>query len=335
MQMENHKYIVSSTPHIRSADSTDNIMKQVLIALAPASLFGVFNFGLRAALIIALSIASCIFFEAMYERLTKKPVTISDCSAAVTGLLLAMNLPPSVPFWLPIVGGLFAIVIVKMLFGGLGQNFLNPALGARAFLLASYPTQMTAWTKPVGNLFGFNADAVSGATPLALLKDGLITPTTADYVSALVGTGTGCIGETCALALILGGVYLIYKKIISWRIPIVYIGTVLLLMTVFGRYGVFNGYPVYELLTGGMMLGAFFMATDYSSSPVTPRGQLIMGFGCGLLTFIIRTYGGYPEGVSYSILLMNLVVPLIDRYTRPRVFGVSKTAKTDGRGKNA
>lgn len=319
--MENNKLVVSSTPHIRSNDSIESIMRDVLIALTPAALAGIYFFGFKALLIIILSIASCVFFEGAYQKITKQPITITDLSAAVTGLLLAMNLPASSPFWLPVVGGFFAIVIAKQLFGGLGQNFINPALAARAFLLASYPTQMTNFTEPTG-LFS-SAEAVSAATPLTLVKElakeGKIQELTqSDFINALIGNIGGCIGETCAIFLILGGIYLIYRKVISWRIPVTYILTVFILTLIFGRM------PVYEILIGGLMLGAFFMATDYSSSPVTPTGQFIMGFGCGLLTAIIRVYGGYPEGVSYSILLMNLAVPLIDRFTKPKVFGEVK-----------
>lgn len=315
-----NKLTVSSTPHVRSNDSIDGIMKDVLIALLPASIAGIWFFGIKALLIMILAIASSVVFEGLYQKLMKQTVTVTDCSAAVTGLLLAMNLPASSPFWLPIVGSFFAIIIAKQLFGGLGQNFINPALAGRAFLLASYPTQMTSWTEPTGLLN--SVDAVATATPLAVLKQGgseaVNAITQSDIVNALIGNVGGCIGETCAIALIAGGLYLIFKKVISWRIPVTYIATVFILTWAFGRM------PVYEMFIGGLMLGAFFMATDYSSSPVTPNGQLIMGVGCGLLTAIIRVYGGYPEGVSYSILLMNLAVPLIDRYTKPRVFGEVK-----------
>lgn len=314
--MENTKLIVSSTPHIRSKDSIQSIMRDVLIALTPAALMGIWYFGIKAFLIIAISIASSIFFEAAFQKITKKSITITDLSAAVTGLLLAMNLPVDIPFWLPIVGSFFAIVVAKQLFGGLGQNFINPALAARAFLLASYPTPMTNFTQPTG-LFA-NSDAISTATPLSRLNEGVFIPEISDYIDALSGNIGGCIGETCAIALIIGGIYLLVRRVISWRIPVTYILTVFILSWFFGRT------PLYELLIGGLMLGAFFMATDYSSSPVTPLGQLIMGVGCGILTSLIRSYGSYPEGVSYSILLMNLAVPLIDRYTKPKIFGEVK-----------
>lgn len=326
--MDNSKFIVSSTPHIRSGNSTNTIMRDVIIALSPAAIMGILAFGLKALLLICVSIASCILFEAGFQKFTKQKVTVQDLSAVVTGLLLAMNLPVEAPIWVPIVGGFFAIVIAKQLFGGLGQNFINPALAARAFLVASYPTSMTgsAFTAPVwltdfttwiSNGFT-TVDATSYATPLAQIKESGFTPVSNDIVNALLGNVGGCIGETCAAALIIGGIYLLIRKVISWRIPVTYIATVFILTWAFGRV------PVYEIFIGGLMLGAFFMATDYSSSPVTPVGQIIMGIGCGILTALIRVYGGYPEGVSYSILIMNLAVPLIDRYTKPKVFGGGK-----------
>ena len=325
--MDNSKFTVSSTPHIRSKDSTSTIMRDVIIALTRAAIMGIWAFGLEALLIIAVSIVSCVSFEALFQKITKQKITVHDLSAIVTGLLLAMNLPSSSPLWLPIVGGFFAIVVAKQLFGGIGQNFINPALAARAFLLASYPTDMTNFTQPTGlnsfmELFGVSAhtvDATSYATPLAVVKSGgAFVPEANDILNALFGNVGGCIGETCAIALILGGLYLLFRKVISWRIPVTYIATVFILTWAFGRV------PYYEIFIGGLMLGAFFMATDYSSSPVTSIGQIIMGIGCGILTSLIRVYGGYPEGVSYSILIMNLAVPLIDRYTKPRIFGGGK-----------
>ena len=296
-------------------------MRDVLIGLTPAALMGIYVFGLNALVIMVLSIASAMFFEYLYQKLMKKPITVTDLSAAVTGLLLAMNMPASAPYWMPIVGSAFAIIIAKQLFGGLGQNFINPALAARAFLLASYPTAMTTWPAPTG------VDAVTVATPLALLKAGEITTATSgDMMNALVGTVGGCIGETSAIALIIGGVYLIVRHVISWRIPVVYIATVFILTALIGRNGV--RIPQYEIFVGGLMLGAFFMATDYASSPVTPLGQIIMALGCGLLTTLIRIFGGYPEGVSYSILIMNLCVPLIDRFTEPKIFGALEVKKS-------
>lgn len=324
--MENNNLLVSSTPHIRSNETIQSVMRDVVIALLPAAIMGVILFGIKAAILIITSVISCMFFEALYQKLAKKPVTISDFSAVITGLLLAMNIPASAPIWVPIVGSFFAIVIVKQLFGGLGQNFMNPALGARAFLLASYPTAMSG---TAFNATGFGnigvIDATSSATPLAQIAEGSVNSISqTDIINALVGNIGGCIGETCAIALILGGIYLIIRKVISWRIPVTYILTTFICTILISALSGEIRFPVYELFTGGLMLGAFFMATDYASSPVTPKGQLIMGIGCGFLTALIRILGGYPEGVSYSILLMNLCVPLIDRYTSPKKFGEVK-----------
>ncbi|MDR3090964.1 MAG: RnfABCDGE type electron transport complex subunit D [Clostridiales bacterium] len=305
---ENDKLLlVTGTPHVRDHADIEKIMGDVIIALLPACVMGAYTFGPRAAAAMLVSVASCVFFEYLFEKITKRPVTIRDLSAVVTGLLLAMNLPPTVPLWLPAVGGAFAIIVVKQLFGGLGQNFMNPALAARAFLLASYPALMTNWV----------IDGVSSATPLARLKAGGFTPQGVDYFNAAAGHIGGCIGETSAIALIIGGAYLLAKGVVSWRIPFAY-------LAVFALFSAFFGRPTgYELLTGGLLLGAFFMATDYSSSPVSPLGQLAMGAGCGALTALIRSFGGYPEGVSYSILLMNLAVPLLDKI-KPRVYGHKK-----------
>lgn len=314
-------FVVSGTPHVRSKESIQSIMRDVIIALVPATAAGIYFFGLQALILIAVSIIASVFFEWLYQKLLKKPVTISDLSAVVTGLLLAMNLPASAPIWVPIVGAAFAIIFAKQLFGGLGQNFINPALAGRAFLLASYPTEMTTWTAPVG--FS-GADAVSVATPLATLKTGAMPD--ASLTDVILGTNIGgCIGETCAVALIIGGIYLLVKHVISWRIPVLYILTVFVLTAAIGRKGL--RVPVYEIFTGGLMLGAFFMATDYASSPVTPKGQIIFAIGCGIITTLIRIFGGYPEGVSYSILIMNLAVPLIERFTEPKIFGALPKVK--------
>ena len=314
-------FVVSGTPHVRSKESIQSIMRDVIIALIPATAAGIYFFGLQALILIAVSIIASVFFEWLYQKLLKKPVTISDLSAVVTGLLLAMNLPASAPIWVPIVGAAFAIIFAKQLFGGLGQNFINPALAGRAFLLASYPTEMTTWTAPVG--FS-GADAVAVATPLATLKTGAMPD--ASLTDVILGTNIGgCIGETCAIALIIGGIYLLVKHVISWRIPVLYILTVFVLTAAIGRKGL--RVPVYEIFTGGLMLGAFFMATDYASSPVTPKGQIIFAIGCGVITTLIRIFGGYPEGVSYSILIMNLAVPLIERFTEPKIFGALPKVK--------
>jgi electron transport complex protein RnfD len=312
-------FVVSGTPHVRSKESIQSIMRDVIIALVPASVMGIYYFGVRALILMVAAIVSAVFFEWLYEKLLKKPVTISDLSAVVTGLLLAMNMPASAPVWVAIVGSAFAIIFAKQLFGGLGQNFINPALAGRAFLLASYPTEMTSWTS-AGN---FGADAVSVATPLAQLKGGVMPD--ASFTDVLVGNIGGCIGETCAIALIIGGIYLIAKHVINWKVPVIYIATVFVLTALIGRDGL--RVPVYEIFAGGLMLGAFFMATDYASSPVTAKGQVIFALGCGLITTLIRIFGGYPEGVSYSILIMNLTVPLIERFTEPTIFGALPKVK--------
>jgi electron transport complex protein RnfD len=267
-------------------------------------------------------VASSVFFEWLYEKLMKKTCTINDLSAVVTGILIAFNIPVGASWWMPIVGSAFAILIAKQLFGGIGQNFVNPALIARAFLLASYPTAMTTWT----------VDGITTATPLAILKtlknsgvtlDSLDLPSLWQVVS---GSGIGgCIGETSAIALLIGFIYLLVRKVISWRIPVIYIATVFVLSMVVGRYGTRMG--VYEIFCGGLFLGAIFMATDYTTSPMTPKGQIIYAIGCGIITYLIRVYGSYPEGVSYSILIMNLAVPLIDKYVVGKIFGALPKAK--------
>lgn len=305
-------YKVSSSPHIRSNTTVQTMMRDVLIALLPAAFAGIYFFKLRAFLIILISIISCVSSEALWQKFTHQKITVGDLSAAVTGLLLAFNLPASAPLWLPVVGGIFAIIIVKQFFGGIGQNIMNPALAARAFLLASWPVQMTSWT----------VDGISGATALGILKEG--NGSLPSLWNAFIGSVGGCIGETSALALLIGAAYLLYKRIISWHIPVTYIGTVFVLTLILGRHSAITANAFYELFIGGLMLGAFFMATDYTTSPMTKKGQVIFALGCGIITSVIRIYGGYPEGVSYSILLMNLFVPLIDRFTSPRAFGGAK-----------
>jgi electron transport complex, RnfABCDGE type, D subunit len=291
-------------------------MQNVIIALLPALAVAGFVFGIWALALVAICIISSVATEAVIQKLLKKPVTINDWSAVVTGVLLAFNLPINAPWWIAVVGSVFAIAIVKQCFGGLGQNFINPALAARAFLLASWPGHMTATAYlPV-------SDTVTTATPLALLKAGEAAsmPSAMDLFFGLNGV-YGCIGEISALALLLGGLYLIFKGIISWRIPTIYLLTVGIFALLVGQD------PIVHIVSGGVMLGAFFMATDYASSPVTPKGQIIYALGCGLITMIIRIYGGYPEGVSYSILLMNVATPLIERFTKERIYGVTKTKK--------
>ena len=305
------QYIMSSSPHVRSSETTSRIMRDVIIALLPATAFGVYIFGLNALWVVLVSVAFAVLTELVVQLFMNKKVTVSDGSAAVTGLLLALNLPPTVPLWIPMLGSAFAVAIVKQAFGGLGHNFINPALAARAFLLASWPTIMTTWTIP-------GADAVSSATPLGALKLG---ETLAAYPNMFIGNIGGCIGETSAIALIIGGLYLIARRVIDPRIPVVYIGTVALFTWIAGPQGLFTGDALYHVLGGGLMLGAFFMATDYTTSPMSTNGKIVFAAGCGILTSVIRLWGGYPEGVSYSILLMNLVVPLIDKAFVPKRFG--------------
>ncbi len=313
--MEN-KLIVSSSPHIRSDESTSKIMRDVVIALLPATAAGIYFFRMGAVKVIIASVIAAVVTEAIVQKIRKKPVTINDWSAVVTGLLLAFNIPASAPWWLPVIGAIFAIAIVKQAFGGLGHNFINPALAARAMLLASWPVQMTNWISP-------GADAVSTATPLNLIEETeTVVQSLPSICDLFIGNIGGCIGETSALMLILGGIYLIYRKVITPRIPVIYILTVAVLTFLLGGFDI--QYMIYHILAGGLMLGAIYMATDYASSPVTPKGQVIFALGCGIITTVIRLYGGYPEGVSYSILLMNVATPLIDKYTSPKIFGEVK-----------
>ena len=300
-----NKLIVSPSPHIRDNATTSTIMRDVLIGLAPAMIAAVVIFGFRALL------AACIIFEYGTERILGRENTISDLSAVVTGVILSFNLPVQLPLWMAVVGCFFAIVIVKQLFGGIGNNFANPAIAARIFLLLSFSQPMTTWLQVEG---GRAVQGVYGATPLALISAG-DTANLPSVMEMLLGTRGGCMGETCAIALILGGVYMIWKKVITPTIPLAFIGGVFVLSLLFGVN------PVYELLGGGLMLGAFFMATDYTTSPITEKGKIIFGLGCALITMVIRVFGSYPEGVSYSILLMNIITPHINRMVRNKAFG--------------
>ena len=321
------KVVVSSSPHIKAEDDTRSLMLDVLIALIPALAVAVFTFGPRALVLTVISMIACGVFEALYCKITKRPVTVGDLSAMVTGALIAFNIPVSAPWWLPVLGAMFAIIIVKMLFGGLGRNFMNPALGARAFLLASWPALMTTWTDPhtALPLFG-KVDVVSTATPLVALKNGTLPDASA--LDLLLGQTGGVIGETSALALLVGGIYLLYRKVITINIPAAYILTVAVITFLFPMGGVARlDWMLSQVLSGGLMLGAIFMATDYVTSPVTPKGQIIFGVGCGLLTVFIRYFGGLPEGVSYSILIMNTLVWAIDKATHPRKFGYALDKK--------
>lgn len=298
---------VSSNPHVRSKVTTSSIMLAVVIALLPAAGFGVYNFGFHALLLIIITIASCVGTEFVYEKLMKKPVTVGDFSAVVTGLLLALNLPPKAPWWIGLVGGIFAILVVKMLFGGLGQNFMNPALAARCFLLISFTSIMT----------NFDCDAYTGATPLAQLKSG-VTP---DILSMIIGKTGGTIGETSMIAIIIGACILILLGIIDLRIPGTYIVTFVVFICLFGGHGIDPAYISAHLAGGGLMLGAFFMATDYVTRPITKKGQYVFGALLGILTGIFRIFGASAEGVSYAIILGNILVPLIEKYTLPKAFG--------------
>lgn len=323
--MEN--MLVSSSPHIRSEKTTAGIMRDVCIALIPTLICAIVFDGPRALFITVLCMVFSVGFEYLWQKILKKPITISDGTAAVTGVILAFNLPVSVPWWICLIGSFVAIIIAKQFFGGVGHNFMNPALVGRAFLLASWPVIMTKWTAPFTTGFFVPADVVSSATPLAILKD----PTAGELPGMLqmfLGNVPGCIGETSDLALLIGGAYLLFRKVITPRIPLTYLLTVAVLAFVFPNVGLTNIESVgTNILSGGLMLGAFFMATDYVTTPITGKGQIIMGLGCGILTFVIRRFGGYPEGVSYAILLMNVATPLIDRVTQPRPFGAVKQTR--------
>ncbi len=298
---------VSSNPHVRSKVTTSSIMLAVVLALLPAAGFGIYNFGLHALLLICVTVASTVATEFVYEKLMKKEVTIGDFSAVVTGLLLALNLPPMAPWWIGMIGGIFAILVVKMLFGGLGQNFMNPALGARCFLLISFTSIMT----------NFDCDAYTGATPLAQLKLG-VTP---NVFSMVIGKTGGTIGETSMIAIVIGACFLILLGIIDLRIPGSYIVSFVVFLCLFGGHGIDPAYLSAHLAGGGLMLGAFFMATDYVTRPITKKGQYLFGIFLGILTGIFRVFGASSEGVSYAIIIGNLLVPLMEKITLPKAFG--------------
>ena len=306
-----NKLIVTASPHIHDSATTSTIMRDVLIGLAPAMVAAVIIFGFRALLLTAVCAAACVIFEYATERVLGRENTISDLSAVVTGVILSFNLPVQLPLWMAVVGCFFAIVIVKQLFGGIGNNFANPAIAARIFLLLSFSQPMTSWLS-VEN--GHAVQGVYGATPLAQIAAGE-TDALPSLLEMFLGLRGGCMGETCALALIIGGIYLIWRKVITPTIPLSFIGGVLVLSLLFGVN------PMYQLLGGGLMIGAFFMATDYTTSPITEKGKIIFGLGCALITMVIRVFGSYPEGVSYSILLMNIITPHINRMVRNKAFG--------------
>ena len=301
---------VSASPHITGNMTTQKIMLLVIIALLPSLLTGIVMFGLKALILSVVCIVGCVAMEAVCRIIMKRQQTAADLSAALTGTLLAMNLPPDLPVWQALIGCFVAIVIVKQLFGGLGQNFANPAIVARIVLMLSFTSNMTTWS---ATRFMSESDAVTGATPLISGN--------ASYIDLLIGNTKGCIGEVCAIGLIIGGIFLIVAKIISPAAPLAFIGSVAALEFIVGND------PIYHILSGGLLLGAFFMATDYVTTPITAKGKLIFGLGCGIITFVIREYGGYPEGVSFSILLMNIVTPYIDSFTAPKIIGAVKTEK--------
>ncbi|RJP72043.1 MAG: RnfABCDGE type electron transport complex subunit D [Candidatus Abyssobacteria bacterium SURF_17] len=326
--------VVTTSPHIRSDISVNRVMIDVLVALAPATAAGIYFFGFRSAVVLAVAVISAVVTEAAIQRVAKWEVAVGDYSACVTGLLLGMNLPPGVPLWIVAIGSAFAIAIAKLAFGGLGKNIFNPALAGRVMLLAAWPVAMTkGWLKPewwrqadfsfwswnVADRFGISVDVISSATPL--VKGGAQADAFT-LMDLFIGRVGGCIGETSALALLIGAAYLIYRRHIYWQLPACFVATVGVLVWFFGGTGgYFTGNFLMHIFAGGLILGAFFMATDMVTSPMTIRGQIIMGIGCGLLTFLVRLKGGPPEGVSYSILIMNALTPLIDRYTVPRRFG--------------
>ena len=312
------KYQVSSAPHVRAKDSTSRVMLYVIIALLPASLFGIFNFGYKALVLILVTIASCLASEWIFDKIVHKKNSSPDLSAVVTGLLLALNLPAGLPWWEAVIGSVFAIVIVKMLFGGLGQNFMNPALGGRCFLLIAFAADMT-------NFSSAKFEAYSGATPLGMIRnEGL---SSVNIMDMLTGKIPGTIGETSVIAILIGAIFLILMGVIDLKIPASYIITFAVFMFIFGADRFNTTYVVAELCGGGLMLGAFFMATDYVTSPITPMGQILFGICCGLLTGIFRCFGANAEGVSFAIILSNLLVPLIEKITVPNAFGIVKEAK--------
>ena len=305
---------LSSNPHIRDNVTTADIMRDVFIALIPTTLYGIIQWGFNAALVCILTVAAAVISELVYEKCMKLPITIKDWSAAVTGLILALNCPPNIPAWIPCLGAVFAIIIVKQLYGGLGKNFMNPALAARCFLLISFAGKMTSFT-------GVGADALSGATPLAFMKTNPDAIAKIDLGAAFLGRIPGTIGEVSKLCVLIGAAYLIIRKVISPKIPLIYIGTVAVFTLLFGGHGFDLYYLACELCAGGLIFGAFFMATDYVTSPITPLGQIIFAIMLGILTGLFRLFGGSAEGVSYAIIICNILVPMINVHTVPKAFG--------------
>lgn len=318
--MEEKLLNVSSSPHVRDQSSTKSIMRDVVIALLPAALVGIYNFRLSAVLVILTTCVTCMLSEYIWQKCMKQPVTTGDFSALLTGLLLALNLPATIPLWMCVVGGVFAIIVAKQMFGGLGQNFMNPALAGRCFMMLSFSSAMTSFTvkKGAAYMYGVAVDATSSATPLAQVKEGGLP----DLKAMFLGTTTGTIGETSVAALLIGAIYLLAKRIIDWKIPVVYILTFSVFDIVYQMAAGNAAYPlVYELCGGGLILGAFFMATDYVTSPITAKGKVIYGILLGLLTGLFRFFGESAEGVSFAIIIANVCVPLIERWTVPKPFG--------------
>ncbi|HIV46982.1 MAG TPA: RnfABCDGE type electron transport complex subunit D [Candidatus Acutalibacter stercorigallinarum] len=311
------KLIVSSSPHLNGKRTTQNIMLDVIIGLAPAMLASIVYFGVKAAAVILTCVASCVLSEFLCRKVMKRPQTVGDLSCVVTGVLLALNLPATIHPLIAVFGSVVAIVVVKQMFGGIGQNFVNPALTARIILMNSFPARMTHWVAPFD--YAATADSITTATPLGILKEG--GGELPSYLDLFLGKTGGCLGETCALAILIGGIYLIARRVISPVIPVTYLATAAVFSLLFGRD------PIFDLLSGGLMLGAFFMATDYTTSPLYFWGRVVFAIGCGALTLVIREFGSLPEGVSYSILLMNILTPLIERYIKPKAFGSPKKAK--------
>ena len=335
---KNLKLIATSNPHIRGSETTRSIMLDVIIAMLPALAFAIFNFGLRALTLTAVSVVGCIFWEWLYRKLMKKPQSIGDLRCVVTGMLLAFVCPVQMPYWMILIGDFFAIIVVKQLFGGIGKNFLNPALAGRAVLLASYAGTMTSWVDPAAGkapIIGSVADVVTTATPLAVMKTGDFAALTDTYNvgNMFIGQIPGSLGEVSALALLIGGAYLIWRKVINWQTPVSYIATVAVLTFLFPKQGSGLEWMLYSVFGGGLFLGAFFMATDYATSPFTNKGRLIFGICCGLFTVLIRYFGSYNEGVCYSIMVMNCCTALIDKYTKPTRFGVVKSDKKEASAK--
>ncbi len=322
----NNKLVVSASPHDRSHKTVRNIMLDVIIAMVPALVASVIFFGPRALLVECVSVGTCVIAEFISRVVMKRKQTIGDLSAVITGLLLAFNLPVNVPLWMVMIGAVVAIVVVKQFFGGIGQNFVNPALAGRIVLLTSFPVAMSTWTAPL-TWSTSNLDGLTSASPLASIHTMVSQGTTPDatLVEMLIGWRAGCLGETCAIAIILGGIYLVARKVVSPTIPLIYIGTVAAIMLVAGKGNL--EFVAYELLGGGLLLGAVFMATDYTTSPITFKGKIIFAVGCGVITSLIRIFGNLPEGVSYSIIIMNILVPLIENITLPKPFGTPKKEK--------